>query len=386
MKSWPKVALGELLRRSDELAIIDHAAQYHEVTIRLWGKGVVSRGKVNGSDVVSVRRVVHANQLILSKIDARNGAIGLVPPELDGAIVSNDFPSFAFRDLGKCDPAFMGWLVRSALFVEICRASSEGTTNRVRLKEGRFLNQEIALPPLADQKNLVAHFDLLAEKVRQIEEHLDAVEHDAEHLLALRFRDSIANAPLRKMAEIAPLIRREQNIELDGSYPELGIRSFGRGTFHKPALSGSDVGTKRLYRIEPGDLMFSNVFAWEGAIAIAQPKDAGRFGSHRFITCRANSELTSAEFLHYYFLTDEGVSKIGEASPGGAGRNRTLGLEKLMAINVPVPSLTALRAFDLLQAEVVALRAKHAAIREANSALLPATLERVFSTGNSVHA
>ncbi len=385
MKSWPKVALGELLRRSDELAIIDHAAQYHEVTIRLWGKGVVSRGKVNGSDVVSVRRVVHANQLILSKIDARNGAIGLVPPELDGAIVSNDFPSFAFRDLGKCDPAFMGWLVRSALFVEICRASSEGTTNRVRLKEGRFLNQEIALPPLADQKNLVAHFDLLAEKVRQIEEHLDAVEHDAEHLLALRFRDSIANAPLRKMAEIAPLIRREQSIELDGSYPELGIRSFGRGTFHKPALSGSDVGTKRLYRIEPGDLMFSNVFAWEGAIAIAQPKDAGRFGSHRFITCRANSELTSAEFLHYYFLTDEGVSKIGEASPGGAGRNRTLGLEKLMAINVPVPSLTALRAFDLLQAEVVALRAKHAAIREANSALLPATLERVFSTGNSVH-
>lgn len=386
MKSWPKVALGELLRRSDELAIIDHAAQYHEVTIRLWGKGVVSRGKVNGSDVVSVRRVVHANQLILSKIDARNGAIGLVPPELDGAIVSNDFPSFAFRDLGKCDPAFMGWLVRSALFVEICRASSEGTTNRVRLKEGRFLNQEIALPPLADQKNLVAHFDLLAEKVRQIEEHLDAVEHDAEHLLALRFRDSIANAPLRKMAEIAPLIRREQSIELDGSYPELGIRSFGRGTFHKPALSGSDVGAKRLYRIEPGDLMFSNVFAWEGAIAIAQPKDAGRFGSHRFITCRANSELTSAEFLHYYFLTDEGVSKIGEASPGGAGRNRTLGLEKLMAINVPVPSLTALRAFDLLQAEVVALRAKHAAIREANSALLPATLERVFSTGNSVHA
>lgn len=385
MKSWPKVALGELLRRSDELAIIDHAAQYHEVTIRLWGKGVVSRGKVNGSDVVSVRRVVHANQLILSKIDARNGAIGLVPPELDGAIVSNDFPSFAFRDLGKCDPAFMGWLVRSALFVEICRASSEGTTNRVRLKEGRFLNQEIALPPLADQKNLVAHFDLLAEKVRQIEEHLDAVEHDAEHLLALRFRDSIANAPLRKMAEIAPLIRREQSIELDGSYPELGIRSFGRGTFHKPALSGSDVGTKRLYRIEPGDLMFSNVFAWEGAIAIAQPKDAGRFGSHRFITCRANSELTSAEFLHYYFLTDEGVLKIGEASPGGAGRNRTLGLEKLMAINVPVPSLTALRAFDLLQAEVVALRAKHAAIREANSALLPATLERVFSTGNSVH-
>jgi type I restriction enzyme S subunit len=386
MKAWPKITLGELLRRADEPAVIDPAADYHEVTIKLWGKGVVSRGKVCGSDVVSVRRVVRANQLILSKIDARNGAIGLVPPELDGAIVSNDFPSFAFHDIGKCNPAFMGWLVRSAPFVELCKAASEGTTNRVRIKEDRFLDQRISLPPLAEQQAIVAHLDALAEKTRQIEAHLDAVERDADHLLALRFRDAIADAPLRTMAEVAPLVRREQPIDLDGNYPELGIRSFGKGTFHKPPLPGSAVGTKRLYRIEPGDLLFSNVFAWEGAIAIAQPQDTGRFGSHRFITCRADPNLMSAEFLRYYFLTDEGMLKIGEASPGGAGRNRTLGLEKLMAIEVPVPPLATQRAFDLLQIEVAALKTKHTAIREANAALLPAMLERVFTTKETTHA
>ena len=380
MKAWPKVALGELLRRSDESAVIDPAAEYHEVTIKLWGKGVISRGKVSGSDVVSARRIVRANQLILSKIDARNGAIGLVPPELDGAIVSNDFPSFEFRDPDQCDPAFMGWLVRSTPFVELCKAASEGTTNRVRIKEDRFLDQQIALPPLTEQKALVARLDALAEKTRQLEAHLDAVERDAEHLLALRFRDAIAGAPLRPMEKIAPLVRREQSIDLNGSYPELGIRSFGKGTFHKPPLSGGDVGTKRLYRIEPGDLLFSNVFAWEGAIAIAQSDDAGRFGSHRFITCQANAEQTTAEFLRYYFLTDDGMLKISEASPGGAGRNRTLGLEKLMAIEVPTPALGVQQNFDRLQAEIAALKAKHTAIRKANAALLPATLERVFST------
>lgn len=379
MKVRPKVALGELLRRSDEPAVLDPAAEYHEVTIKLWGKGVTSRGKVSGSDVVSVRRIVRANQLILSKIDARNGAIGLVPPELDGAIVSNDFPSFEFRDPGQCDVAFMGWLVRSSPFVELCKAASEGTTNRVRIKEDRFLDQQIALPPLTEQQALVAHLDALAEKTRQVEAHLDAVERDAEHLLALRFRDAIADAPLRPMAEVAPLVRREQAIDLNGSYPELGIRSFGKGTFHKPPISGSDVGTKRLFRIEPGDLLFSNVFAWEGAIAIAQPEDANRFGSHRFITCVADRRLASADFLRYYFLTDEGMLKIGEASPGGAGRNRTLGLEKLMAIEVPIPPLTTQQTFERLQAEVVALKAKQTAIREANAALTPATLERVFA-------
>ena len=379
MKGWSKVALGELLQRSDEATVLDPAAEYHEVTIKLWGKGVVSRGKVRGGDVVSVRRVVRANQLILSKIDARNGAIGLVPPELDGAIVSNDFPSFEFRDPERCDAAFMGWLVRSAPFVELCKAASEGTTNRVRIKEDRFLDQQIGLPPLSEQQAIVARLDALAEKTREVEAHLDAVERDAEHLLALRFRDFIADAPLRPMAEVAPLVRREQTIDLDGIYPELGIRSFGKGTFHKPPLSGSEVGTKRLYRIEPGDLLFSNVFAWEGAIAIAQQADAGRFGSHRFITCRTVPSLVTAEFLRYYFLTDDGMLKIGEASPGGAGRNRTLGLEKLMAIQVPVPPLAAQQNFDRLQADVAALKAKHAAIRQANAALQPATLERVFA-------
>lgn len=386
MKAWPKVALGEVLRRSEEAAVLDPAAEYHEVTIKLWGRGVVSRGKVRGGDVVSVRRVVRANQLILSKIDARNGAIGLVPPELGGAIVSNDFPSFEFRDPERCDAAFMGWLVRSAPFVELCKAASEGTTNRVRIKEDRFLDQQIGLPPLSEQQAIVARLDALAEKTREVEAHLDAVERDAEHLLALRFRDVIADAPLRPMVEVAPLVRREQSIDLGGSYPELGIRSFGKGTFHKPPLSGSEVGTKRLYRIEPGDLLFSNVFAWEGAIAIAQPTDAGRFGSHRFITCRSAPDLATAEFLRYYFLTDDGMLMIGEASPGGAGRNRTLGLEKLMAIEVPIPPMAAQQTFDRLQADVAALKARHAAIRQANAALIPATLERIFSTEVFAHA
>ena len=379
MKAWPKVALGELLRRSDESAVLKPTTEYHEVTIKLWGKGVISRGKVHGRDVVAGRRVVRANQLILSKIDARNGAIGLVPPELDGAIVSNDFPSFEFRDPEQCDAAFMGWLVRSAPFIDLCTAASEGTTNRVRIKEDRFLDQQIALPPMAEQRTLVARLDTLTEKTQEVESRLDAVERDAARLLALRFRDVVATAPVRPMAEVAPLVRREQAIDLNGSYPELGVRSFGKGTFHKPPLLGSEVGTKRLFRIEPGDLLFSNVFAWEGAIAIAQPEDSGRFGSHRFITCRAIPTVATAESLRYYFLTDEGMLKIGAASPGGAGRNRTLGLEKLMAIEVPMPPLDRQQYFDRLQVEIAALKAKHTAIRQANAALLPATLERVFS-------
>lgn len=379
MIDWPKIKLGDILLRSTEPAVIDLDTDYHEVTIRLWGKGIVSRGKVRGSDVGTVRRVVRTNQLILSKIDARSGAIGLVPPELDGAIVSNDFPSFEFRDVNQCDPQFMAWFVRSTYFINLCKSASEGTTNRVRIKEDRFLNQQIGLPSLSKQQALVAQFNTLADKVRQINEHLDAIEADAERLLAVRFQDAINAAPHQTMAEVAPLVRRNVVIDLNTSYTELGLRSFYKGTFQRRIMNGADYSWQELYWVQAGDLIFSNIMAWEQAIAIAKPEDNGTVGNHRMLTCSTNIELMIPGFLWYYFTTAEGFAKIEAASPGTAARNKTLTAQALLAIQVPVPDLTIQSSFDDLQSKVIALKAKHAVIRAANQVLVPATLERLFS-------
>ncbi len=85
------------------------------------------------------------------------------------------------------------------------------------------------------------------------------------------------------------------------------------------------------------------------------------------------------DFLYYYFTTDEGFGKVFAASPGTVARNRTLVADNLAAIEVPVPSLHAQSAFAAMQASVAALKTRHAAIREANAALLPAMLDQVFA-------
>jgi restriction endonuclease S subunit len=90
-------------------------------------------------------------------------------------------------------------------------------------------------------------------------------------------------------------------------------------------------------------------------------------------------KLATAKFLAYYLLSNNGLEKVGFASPGTADRNRTLSLGNLHKIEVPVPPLAVQQHFDRLQAEIAALKAKHSAIRQANAALLPATLERLFS-------
>jgi len=74
--TWPLVALGEVLRKSEESVPIDPNATYREVTIKLWGKGVILRREASGSEIAAPRRsVVGAGQFILSRIDASNGAL-----------------------------------------------------------------------------------------------------------------------------------------------------------------------------------------------------------------------------------------------------------------------------------------------------------------------
>jgi type I restriction enzyme S subunit len=276
----------------------------------------------------------------------------------------------------------MGWLVRSTPFVELCKAASEGTTNRVRIKEDRFLAQQIQLPSLEEQQAIVARLDQLADKVRRVNEHIDKAEVDAERLLAVQFRDAIKNAPLRRISEVSPSVRRPVEIDISSRYREVGARSFGKGLFVKPDFDGAEATWQKPVWIEDGDLVLSNIKAWEGAIAIADKNHAGCIASHRYITCVPNKEYATVGFLAYFLLSPEGLEKIGFASPGTADRNRTLSLTNLGKIEVPLPPIKIQHEFNSLQTKVAKLKEKHAKIRKANKALIPATLERIFSTEN----
>jgi type I restriction enzyme S subunit len=172
------------------------------------------------------------------------------------------------------------------------------------------------------------------------------------------------------------------------SYPELGVRSFGKGTFHKPPLTGAEVGTKRLFRIEAEDLVFSNVFAWEGAVAVATRRDDGRFGSHRFITCVVDRSRANAHFLQRYFTASpDGIEQIRRASPGGAGRNRTLGVDKLVDLLVPLPPIDLqeriVSRLETLSIKVGAI-AQHLDAIETNAAALLMSLHHGLSEGRVV--
>jgi type I restriction enzyme S subunit len=207
---------------------------------------------------------------------------------------------------------------------------------------------------------------------------VNRIEAGWRALLRSAFSEITASSTRNKMGAIAPLVRRRVEPRFGDEYAELGIRSFGKGSFHKPSLDYLSIGSKQLYRIYPGDLVFNNVFAWEGAIAVAQPEDEGRVGSHRFITCVPTDGVVTADFLWFYFLTPEGLTRIGEASPGGAGRNRTLGLEKLADIEVPVPAYGQQLRFGRLLTRVRAMQSSRSDSNKKLDAFIPSILDRAF--------
>lgn len=166
MKGGTIVKLGDVLARTGAQIIAEPTNEYSEITVKLWGKGVVERGRVLGSEVNGRRFIARAGNFITSRIDARNGAMGIVPKSLDGALVTNDFPLFEAQ-VEKLDVAYLGWLCRTRDFVELCLRASEGTTNRVRLKEDRFLSLKIPLPPLEEQRRIVARIETLAAEIAE---------------------------------------------------------------------------------------------------------------------------------------------------------------------------------------------------------------------------
>jgi type I restriction enzyme, S subunit len=167
--------------------------------------------------------------------------------------------------------------------------------------------------------------------------------------------------PEVRLGDVLIHVPRPIDVMPDEIYREIGIRSHGKGVFHKEPSAGLDIGDKRVFRVEPGDFLLNIVFAWEGAVAIAGASETGTIASHRFPTFRAQEERLDPRFLLYFFQTRPGLALLDRVSPGGAGRNRTLSRAEFLKQHVPLPSLDEQRRI------IVRINELESKIKEAQS-------------------
>jgi len=321
----------------------------------------------------------------MSRIDARHGAFGLVPPELDGSVVSQDFPTFSINS-EVVESSYLEWLTRCDWFADICSRSSLGTTNRIRLSDDIFLAQPIPLPPLDEQRRIV---DLLsrAAGIRRLREQALAKARAVVPALFLdMFGDPATNPkgwPVEELGTIIDGFEGGKNLQAgdEGSSPYriLKISAVTSGRFRpsecKPAPAGHVPPIDHFVKV--GDLLITraNTADLVGAVAFVDktpPNILLPDKIWRFVWLPTSPVL--AAFVLSAFQTSAIRTELAKMATGTSDSMRNISQAKLLRLNLALPPLDLQHRFALHLADLRSVVARQeralAAARELERALM----------------
>lgn len=186
---------------------------YDLVTVRRSRGGVVLRERLQGKEIaVKSQFRLRAGDFLISRRQIVHGACGIVPPELDGAIVSNEYA--VLRARSSLDLEFLNCLAHSVYFQQTCFHSSIGVhVEKMIFKLEEWLKWDFDLPPAREQG--------------QIAEILATWDRAIENVEAL-----IANAREQKAALMQALLTGERRLSgFDRPWRQVTLSDLG--TFRK---------------------------------------------------------------------------------------------------------------------------------------------------------
>jgi len=155
---WRRVKIGDILKRSKVPIVIENDKQFKRVTIRTKHQGVSLRDVEIGKMIGTKNQfVLKSGQFVLSKIDARFGAFGIAPDEVDGAIITGNFWAFDI-DETVASAEWINNYTNSPAFYDLCERASSGITHRRYLDESKFVGHELYVPLIDDQKKKLEQF------------------------------------------------------------------------------------------------------------------------------------------------------------------------------------------------------------------------------------
>lgn len=90
--SWVDEKIGDVLAEKRRPIVLNDHHRYELITVKRRNEGIVSRGHLLGREIlVKNYAQLQSGDFVISKRQVVHGATGIVPPALDGAIVSNEY-------------------------------------------------------------------------------------------------------------------------------------------------------------------------------------------------------------------------------------------------------------------------------------------------------
>lgn len=141
------------------------------------------------------------------------------------------------------------------------------------------------------------------------------------------------------LGEVLHRIARAVKVDASSTYQNVGLLNRSRGMFEKPELRGAETKYKTLYRLAAGDLVYSKLFGWEGAVALVPDWADGACVSGEFPTYSLSSRL-DRDYLGHVIAWEGFASQMAVSTTGMGQRRQRVNPDQFERIVIPVPELS----------------------------------------------
>jgi len=390
MNKWPTTKLGEVLRHRKEFITIDDLTSYKRPRVQLHVQGIVLRDEVPGALIkTKTQQVCRAGEFLVAEIDAKVGGFGIVPESLDGSIVSSHYFLFVI-DESKLKRRFLDYFIRTPAFRD--QVAAQGSTNYAAIRPAHVLGYEIPLPPMAEQRRVVARIEELATQIHEACTLRHQAAKEAEALAGSSasqlFQECNIQSRIETIANVRGGIQKGPH-RAPGANP---VRYLTVAHVHRNRIL---TGSPRYFEVSPAELerwrlLRGDVLIIEGNGSADQIGRTALFRGeiencvhqNHVIRIRPDQQRVSSEFLNSFLNSPAGQDAVQSQSRTSSGL-RSLSVGRIKAISVPVPPLAEQRRIvaelNALHAEVDALKHLQAETAQELDAILPSVLDRAFS-------
>lgn len=136
---------------------------------------------------------------------------------------------------------------------------------------------------------------------------------------------------------------KESNVKVDINdsleYKCGGIKVYGRGIYTREIKLGADIQKKWvMHKVEENNVLYSTLFANNGAFAIAKKEDEELIFSEKFVCFKIIDENVLPEYLHVIFQTNYLSSQCDEFKTGMAAMSLShSSKKKVLKLAIPIP-------------------------------------------------
>ncbi|MDF3129457.1 restriction endonuclease subunit S [Kiritimatiellaeota bacterium B1221] len=381
---WPIVALGNVLRHRKEFICLEDTDLYQRPKVKLHAKGIVKRDEVPGSMIKTKKQqVCRAGELLVAEIDAKMGGYGIVPDDLDGAIVSSHYFLYEINET-KIVRSYLENFTKTPVFAQQVKA--KGSTNYAAIRANNILEYVIPLPPIEEQRRIVKKIEGVEGNVARSGVLTECISDDFKALLiSVSHRADLSSDAKAKagweyvtLGEVIHQVDDLHAVDPTKSYPNIGIYSYARGLFGKQPIDGISTSATKLRRIKSRQFIYSRLFAFEGAYGVVDEEYDGAFVSNEYPTFECDSNYVTPEFLKAYFQAPTVWMAIAEGSKGLGDRRQRVKPDQLLSHKVWIPPLKQQKLIANLWAEHAKLMKSNAFAAERIKSLMPAILDKAF--------